>query len=272
VAEVQPVLLNHDVIAAGRPDRWLYVLHGIFGAGRNWASPVRRVVRRRPEWGAVLVDLRQHGGSQGFEPPHTVAAAAADVAALAASLERPAAAVLGHSFGGKVALAFLRDHGVPGLQIWVVDSTPAARDAGGGAWAMLQLLRRVPVEFASRADGIAALEAEGVATPLAQWMATNLEESGGSYRWRIDLEDMEALMCDFFDQDLWPLVERPPPATEVHLLKAEESSVLEGEALARAAAAAAGDDRVHLHRLAGGHWLNADNPETVEDLLVRHLP
>jgi esterase len=271
LAEVHAVLLEHDLIAAGQPERWLYVLHGIFGAGRNWASPVRRVVRRRPEWGAVLVDLRQHGGSQGFEPPHTVAAAAADVAALAASLERPPAALLGHSFGGKVALAFLRDHGAAGLQLWVVDSTPEAREPAGGAWAMLSLLRRVPGEFATRADGVAALEAEGVTTPLAQWMATNLEESGGRYRWRLDLDDMETLLRDFFAQDLWPVVERPPAGAEIHLLKAEESTVLEGGALARAEAAAAAG-RVHLHRLAGGHWLNADNPGAIEDLLVRQLP
>jgi esterase len=116
--------LSHDVIDEGEPERWLYVLHGIYGAGRNWASLVRKVVRRREGWGAVLVDLRQHGGSQGFEPPHTVAAAAEDVARLAESIGREPHAVLGHSFGGKVALVHAREHAHPGGQIWVIDSTP----------------------------------------------------------------------------------------------------------------------------------------------------
>ena len=61
----------------------MFVLHGIYGAGRNWASIARRFVQRRNEWGIVLVDLRLHAGSQGFPPPHTLAACAADLARLA---------------------------------------------------------------------------------------------------------------------------------------------------------------------------------------------
>src|SRR6201999_468457 len=56
------------------PSRWLLVLHGIFGSGRNWGSIARRLVEARPEWGAVLVDLRLHGQSrEGFGAPHTMA-------------------------------------------------------------------------------------------------------------------------------------------------------------------------------------------------------
>jgi len=70
-------IATQDVMAPGEsPDRWFAVLHGIFGSGRNWASVARRVVRARPEWGAVLVDLREHGESVGFEPPHTLDRAA----------------------------------------------------------------------------------------------------------------------------------------------------------------------------------------------------
>src|SRR5512142_1296285 len=82
LAAVSEPLLSHQLLTATEttPARWLYVLHGIFGAGRNWASIMRRLVRERPEWGAVLVDLREHGRSGGFPPPHTVATAAGDVA------------------------------------------------------------------------------------------------------------------------------------------------------------------------------------------------
>ena len=64
--------------AGGNPERWLLVLHGIYGSGRNWGSIARRLVDARPEWGVLLVDLRLHGGStSGFEGPHTLAATAA---------------------------------------------------------------------------------------------------------------------------------------------------------------------------------------------------
>ncbi|HSM35677.1 MAG TPA: hypothetical protein VK837_04695, partial [Longimicrobiales bacterium] len=54
-------LAHERVVADGAtPGAWLYVLHGIYGAGRNWGSVARALVERRPDWGAVLVDLRGH--------------------------------------------------------------------------------------------------------------------------------------------------------------------------------------------------------------------
>jgi esterase len=270
-----PVLNHETLIADGaEPRLWLYVLHGIYGAGRNWASVVRRIVKARPEWGAVLIDLRQHGGSHGFEPPHTVHAAARDLTVLAAASGAAPAAVLGHSFGGKVALLFagLDDSAAADLrQVWVIDSTPAAREPAGGAWAMLQLLRSLPDTFPSRDALIDAMVRHNVERPIAQWMATNLEAADGVYRWRFDLDALEALLLSFFETAAWDVVESPPRAMEVHLVKAEQSSVLEGETLRRCERAAEGG-RTHVHRVAGGHWVNAENPAAIEDLLVRLLP
>lgn len=264
-------VLNHQLVQEGEARLWMLVLHGIYGQGRNWSSVARRIVRARPEWGAVLVDLRMHGASQGFAPPHTVAAAAADLDALEAVVSGQVGAVVGHSFGGKVALARAAD-GPAGLrQVWLIDSTPAARAPEGSAWEMLQVIRSLPAAFATRADLTGALERAGVAAPVAQWMATNLESSSDGFRWRFDLEAIEALLRDFFRLDLWHVVERPPEGVEVHVVKAEASAVLAGDDLARAERATAGG-RTFLHRIAGGHWLNADNPDAVVDLLAEHLP
>jgi esterase len=266
-------VLAHERITApdAAPAKFLYVLHGVYGSGRNWASVVRRVLEQRPEWGALLVDLRQHGASQGFEPPHTIEAAAADVAKLAQSAGMEPAAVLGHSFGGKVALAYslLRPAGL--RQVWVIDSTPAAREPSGSAWEMLDVLRDVPPVVARREDLVAALEADGVARPIAQWLATNLQPAPGGYRWQLDLDSIEELLRDFFRTDVWPAVENPAAGVAIHIVKAEQSSVLDGEALARVERAAGGD-AVLLHRIAGGHWVNTDNPAALIDLLVTHLP
>ena len=262
--------LEHDRIVADgtEPDRWLYVLHGIYGAGRNWSGVARRLVRERPDWGVLLVDLREHGGSRGFDPPHTIEAAARDLA----DLDPAAAAILGHSFGGKVALAYAA--GAPaGLeQAWLIDSTPAARPPGGSAWAMLAAARAAGDRFESRDAGVAALEERGVARPVAQWMATNLTAEDGAYRWRLDFDAMEALLLDFFAVDLWPAVEAPPPGVEVHVVKAEESSVLGPGEIDRLRAAEAAGGPVRLHVVAGGHWVNADNPDALVRLLRDHLP
>lgn len=269
-------LLAHTRVAAAgaSPERWLLVLHGIYGAGRNWGTIARRLVDARPEWGAVLVDLRGHGGSRGphFRAPHTVDAAAGDVVALARALALPVGAVLGHSFGGKVALVYAREAPDGLRQAWVMDSTPAARAPDGSAWEMLEAVRRLPERFGARQEAVDGLVAQGYPEGLAQWMAINLEPHDGGYRWRLDFAAMEEMLRDFFRNELWSLVAAPPGEVELHFVKATESRTLDDEAAARVEAAGVANGRVHLHRLPGGHWINTDNPDGVLELLSTTLP
>lgn len=265
-------MLSHDEIRSAQSGaQMLYVLHGIFGAGRNWSSVIRRFVRSCPEWSARLLDLRQHGSSQGFEAPHTIVAAARDVFELAEHLNERPAAVLGHSFGGKVALMYARQHPEGLKQVWVVDSTPEARQPDGSAWQMLEIIRNTPREFTSRDQLIDILGQSGVAKPTAQWMATNLENEGGVYRWRFDFDSIEALLRDFFKEDMWSVLESPPAGCEIHLVKAEESSVLSATAVARVEEIGRSNGQVFLHRVPGGHWVNAESPESLLDLMTKHL-
>lgn len=264
-------LSYETVISDAAPARFLYMLHGIFGAGRNWSSIARRLTRERMEWDIRLLDLRQHGSSQGFPPPHTLISAANDLAALARELKENPAGVLGHSFGGKVALLYASAHGDQLEQIWMIDSTPDSKPPGGSAWQMLEIVRKLPAEFAARQDLIAALSEQGVALNTAQWMATNLEHSGKVYRWRFDLNAIEDLLRSFFETDLWSVIESPPPKAQLHVVKATQSSVLSPEAVARVQQISRNNPRVHFHEVDGGHWLNADNPDALVQLLSQHL-
>lgn len=271
--EASPPVLHHDTVTAegASPGHWLYMLHGIFGSGRNWGSVARRLVRARPEWGVVLVDLREHGSSSGFPPPHTVDACARDVGALAHHLDRPIDVLLGHSFGGKVALAHLAQGGEP-LQVWVVDSTPETGRAGGSASQMLEVVGALPASFESREALVAALGEAGIAVPVARWMATNLEgDPQAGYRWRFNLHAIAALLQDFFTRDLWSTLDQAPGGTVVHLIKARDSGVLSEAAVARIRGLE-GEGGVFLHEVDGGHWVNADNPDALHDLLLAHLP
>ncbi|MGH7474787.1 MAG: alpha/beta fold hydrolase [Longimicrobiales bacterium] len=267
--------LAHEVVIAEQssPLQWVYFLHGIFGAGRNWGTVARRLVEARRDVGAVLVDLREHGGSRGFEPPHTVTAAAGDLCRLVTATGRAPTAVVAHSFGGKVALAYTRACAQAPDQLWLVDATPAARpEPSGDAWTLLGILRSLPDEFESRDALIDALGEHGTARPVAQWIATNLErverDGGATYRWRFDLDALESLLRDFFREDLTGIAEDPPSGLEVHVIRASTSSVLDEDTLDRLERAAAASPRVHLHRVEGGHWLNLDNPDALLELLI----
>ena len=269
----QPILAHTRVAAPGAaPERWLLVLHGIYGSGRNWGTVARRLVEARPEWGVLLVDLRNHGQSRGFPPPHTLQASAADVDRLVEHLDFHAAAVMGHSFGGKVALVYAQHHGGELRQAWVVDSTLSVREPEGSAWRMIEVVRGLPSEFASRAEAVEAIRSAGYAEGVAQWMAINLEPVEGRYRWRLDFDVVEEMLRDFFRADLWEVVEQPPAGVEVHVVKATDSNSLDADDVRRIQAAGDANGRVFLHQVEGGHWINTDNPQAVLDLLQTHLP
>ncbi len=293
--------LHHEIVEApgAVPSRQMLLLHGIYGAGRNWGSVARRLVRARPDWRVVLVDLRSHGQSPALAP-HTLACCAADLLDLEDHLGRAADAVLGHSFGGKVALLYARGRGAGGalqgraggggatggalqrpgsaLQLWIVDSSPGAGRPGGSAWRMLGMLRRHPGPFGSRAEAVDAVASEGFAPLVANWMATNAVRTDTGLRWRIDPDQMEAYLRDYFRTDAWDVAAAPPEGASVHFVRALGSSVLDDVAVRRIRSAAgriraAGRDtgRVFLHEVDGGHWVNTENPEALLGLLVAGL-
>ena len=242
--------LHQYTVAEASSRRWLYVLHGIYGTGRNWASFARRLVAGRPEWGAVLVDLRLHGHSRGFEPPHTLGACVHDLLGLSAALMMAAA--------------------VTPSEVWVIDASPGRRSPGGGAARLLQTVRRHPGPFAARLDAVAAVEAEGFAAYVAHWLATNLVLGDGGYRWRFDPDEVEKLLADYFRRDLWDVIETPLPPSEIHVVRADQSDVLLAGDMKRLRAARL-NGRVHTHQLHGGHWLHVDNPGGLVKLVRDHL-
>jgi len=264
------VPLASSRLGAGGAARPLVFLHGIYGKGRNWAPIARRFVQAHAGWAARLVDLRHHGDSPRPPAPHTIDACARDVVEVLQ--QEPAPAVLvGHSFGGKVALQVAALDASLVTQVWVIDSTPAAKPPSGSAWRMLEVVRSLPLDFASRQDAIDGIVAGGFAPEVAAWMSANLAFRDGRYRWTIDFDVMTALISDFFRLDLWDVIEAPPAMVAIHVVKATQSSTIDADALARLDAAARLHPSVHVHQLEGGHWLNTDNPEGLLALFEKHV-
>ena len=258
------------------PTRWLLVLHGIFGSGKNWRTIARRLVDRRDRWGAALVDLRMHGASQGAPGPHTIAAAAADLAALDAVLAadgKPVEAVMGHSLGGKVALRYAAERARPLSQVWVLDSDPSPKPdamAGKGLGAVvrvLEMLEALPAEYGDRKAFIEQVVTRGFDRALAQWLAMNLEQAGERLRMRLDPAAMRSLLASFFSADAWPRVDSVAQRSELHFVLGGDSN-----AVSEASAQRLRTMRVIVHVIeAAGHWLHVDAPDALLDLLAREL-
>ena len=256
------------------PRHTMYVLHGILGSGGNWRSFARDLVGRHPAWRVLLVDLRNHGESHGAPGPHTVQACAADLAELATHEGGPEI-VLGHSFGGKIALTYAGTVRPPGLrQVWVLDAPPDARPgamegAGHPIAQLLRVLESLPMPLERRGDVVPLLEGQGVPAALAGWMTTNLRRVAGShgqvggYVWRFDLHGIREMLEDYVRRDAWSVVENPPEGVAVHLVRGERSDRWSPEALSRLA------NTRHGHVLPdAGHWLHVDNPAGLLDLLT----
>jgi pimeloyl-ACP methyl ester carboxylesterase len=256
--------------------RQLLMLHGIYGRGRNWLAVARALVERRPDWRCWLADMRHHGDAHRGPAAGSLDALAADIEAWGAEQGVVPDAVLGHSFGGKVALAYAARQSARPLQTWVIDSTPDAKAPSGSAWDMLGIVRNLPATFRSRQEAIAGIEAGGFSTEVAQWMSTNLVHETESFRWRLDFDVMEQLLHEFFRTSLWDVIDPGAPGHDIHVLKATLSSVISAETVARLSQLQAHPDparaRVHLHHREGGHWIHAESPEVVIDLLAEHLP
>ncbi|TMJ08403.1 MAG: hypothetical protein E6G98_12265 [Bacillati bacterium ANGP1] len=136
---------------------------------------------------------------------------------------------------------------------------------------MLRAVRSLPAAFASRQEAIEGLVRFGFAPDVAQWMTTNLERADGRYRWRLDFDALEELLRDFFQTDLWSAVTRPPEGVTLHFVKASQSDALSLDALERLERIAE-HHGIFVHTVPGGHWIHADNPDAIVDLLTRHLP
>src|SRR5438093_544788 len=78
----------------------LAILHGLFGAGQNWAAIARGLAAHRR---VIALDLRNHGASP-WADAMDYAEMADDVCTTMQAGGHRRFALLGHSLGGKVAM------------------------------------------------------------------------------------------------------------------------------------------------------------------------
>lgn len=273
---------SYRMIEGARAERTAYVLHGALGSGQNFTRFIQRLAEKRPEYRYALVDLRHHGKSSGAPPPNTLEACARDLLALADALGAAPSAVIGHSFGGKVAIEYARvvsstedSRQARDLdQVWVLDAVPGAQagvDTSEIA-IVIRAVRAVPMPAASRKDVVQHLvEHSGLSSGLSEWMATNLKREGDGYEWILGLDAIEELLADYFRVDLWDFLGQPRERPEFRLVVAERSDRWPRAERARARALPPAA-RVAYHELPNsGHWVHVDNPDALLALIAAHL-
>ncbi|KAF8664050.1 hypothetical protein HU200_011330 [Digitaria exilis] len=259
------------------------LLHGILGSRKNWGSFAKRLAHEFPMWQFLLVDLRCHGDSASIKKrgPHTVASTALDVLKLIVQLRLTPRVLVGHSFGGKVALSMVEQAAKPlarPVRVWVLDATPGKVRAGGDGEdhpaELIEFLRRMPKKVSSKQEVVNALVKEQFSVDVARWVATNLrpsdplgQGSSSNFSWTFDLNGISEMYNSYEDTNLWSVVENVPRGVHINFLKAERSLhrwALEDLQRIHTAEELAADEGggVEMHVLEdAGHWVHADNPD-----------
>lgn len=235
-----------------------------------------------------MADLRCHGDSASINKrgPHTVDSAAFDVLKLLGRLRLSPRVIIGHSFGGKVALSMVKQAAKPlarPVRVWVLDATPGKIRAGGDGddhpAELIAFLRKLPNEVSSKRDVVDSLVQGGFSKDVAQWVVTNLRQKGApgspssSYSWVFNLDGIAEMYQSYEENNLWRIVEDVPRGVHINFLKAERSLhrwALEDLQRIHAAEEQAVEDGggVEMHVLEdAGHWVQADNPDGLFKIL-----
>ncbi len=260
---IQPVALAHRDYGAPRPDRpALLLLHALFGAGLNWHSHARHF--SAAGWHVVVPDLRNHGDS-----PHVAdmryAAHAADLVALLDRLGIARCIPVGHSMGGKAAMALALRQPARVDRLAVVDIAPVPY--GHDFSAVLAAFRAVDLARPrSRREADAAMVAHIAEPAVRQFLLLNLVREGDRWHWRLGLDEIAATMPHITGWDLACPPQYPGPAL---FLRGEHSDYVQDRhrpAIARCFPSHT------LRTIPGaGHWVPAEQPAAFRAALAEFL-
>ncbi len=252
--------LHYRLLGNGRP---LVLLHGLFGSGDN-LLPLAQALST--SWQVCLPDLRNHGRSP-HSNRHDYRLMMADLIDLLDQLQLPPAAVVGHSMGGKVAMACALTHPQRFSCLVSLDMAPIDyRRRADGLDDAVELLSALPL--ASCATRSAAMKEIHRLLPerkLAGFFAKNLAvEKNAVLRWRCNMAVLNASFEQLraVPQEIQHAAPSPLPA--LFLFGAASDYLTRG-----------GETEINrlfpqnqIVEVAGaGHWLHSDRPQEVEALV-----
>ena len=175
--------LNYKVIGKGSP---LIILHGLFGMLDNWKSFANEL---EDEFEIFLVDQRNHGRSFHSEDmDYELMARDLRDFMEEAGLEK--ANIMGHSMGGKTAMAFAGLFPEKVMNLIVIDIAPKEYEPGHET--IFKALRSLPVEnIQQRRDAREHLNKYIDEEGVRLFLLKNLKrKDDGDYEWRMNLESI----------------------------------------------------------------------------------
>jgi esterase len=179
-------MLNHRLYGESDGSTPLVVLHGLLGSLENWHTFARGQAGKRT---VLAIDLRNHGNS-----PHVEGMSyremLADIIEVLETLASPQIDLMGHSMGGKVAMALALQEPARIQRLLVVDIAPKAYPPRHQA--LLQAMVTMPLsELGSRKQADEWL-ASTVKHPFERgFLLKNLgRNTDGTFYWQCNLHEI----------------------------------------------------------------------------------
>lgn len=193
------VELASDVYGAGGTPTSV-ILHGLLGAARNWMAIAKRLGQDHE---VHALDLRNHGRSPWIDGM-SYRDVAADVARYIESRGLIAPTVVGHSMGGKAAMALALDAPERVGRLLVADIAPVAYDRDGRSSFLDFIDAMTDLDLAEvdrRADADRMLRDAIPDRAVRSFLLQNLVPGGDGegFRWRCNLQALADGMADILD-------------------------------------------------------------------------
>lgn len=175
--------ITHGVATKEKP---LLIVHGLYGSARNWGVVSKKLSDERQ---VIAIDHRNHGESP-HEKSHSYHDLASDLAEVLEAIGP--ADILGHSMGGKAAMALSIQRPDLVNRLIVADIAPVAY--GHTQLPFIHAMKSVDLsDLEKRSDALEMLEAAGVDDPaLRSFFTQSLDLK--QKKWRLNLDVLEAEM------------------------------------------------------------------------------
>jgi pimeloyl-ACP methyl ester carboxylesterase len=247
----------------------LIILHGLFGSSRNWAAQARQLGER---WRVSALDLRNHGNSP-WRDNMSYPAMAGDVLHHLDTAGYPEVVLVGHSMGGKAAMALSLMAPERVSALVVVDMAPVAYTSrldayASGLDAYVEAMQAVDLSGITRRGEVDRALSEAVPDPnLRGFLLQNLVAEDGRFHWRLNLavlgQEMASIMG--FPEDLAAASYQGP----VCFISGEQSPFVQP---GHRALIASMFPKAEFAPIAGaGHWVHAEAPDAFMQSLTGFL-
>lgn len=259
----------HYQITGNPQGHKLVFLHGLMGSGLNF----RRIGQAfENEFHILAFDQRGHGRSFHPESGYHPRDYAGDLRQILDELGWDQIALVGHSMGGRNALAFAAQFSQRVKALVIEDIGPEASSVAMNR--IERLIAEVPTPFHSRSEAKAFFENEypdriswyPAAQVVSRFLLSNIEQKAdGTLDWRFAKEAILKSARDGRNEDQWDNwrnLHMP-----VLLVRGAESSDLTPEIFSKMKATLPGVEAVEVP--GSGHWVHFDQPEVFISLLRR---